>query len=64
MGWHWGTSSREGHNLRHHDGGSISCNRSGSMRLEGIDGEDSEEAEGEKCREGAKDVEDLVVLGW
>ncbi len=38
QGWRWGSSSREGHNLRHHDGSSGSGDGSGATRLEGLDG--------------------------
>jgi len=39
-----GGSSREGHDLRHQNSRSSIGDRSGTMRLEGLEGEDDEEA--------------------
>jgi hypothetical protein len=55
--WRWrkGSSSREGHDLRHPDGRPDSGIWSGTTKLHSLDGDDDKEAEGEEGQDGSDD---------
>ncbi len=53
-----------GHDLRHHDSRTSGGGGHGVTRLEGLDCEDDEEAEGKEGHDGSYDEEGLMMLGW